>query len=174
MSKSTLPLYPLDLVLIKGLKSKDKDVRRTSIDRFFNKDLDRLINRLKYDIFKGKMEYDDIVSDLYLYLADGGWKVLDTYGGDSRLATWVSCEVWRESAGMLNETEIKADVYKVLSIMPDVQYAEVLRLNLVEKYDPESTAALMGITVADFYKIKTCAIRQFISVYGENMKYDLN
>jgi hypothetical protein len=120
------------------------------------------------------MEYDDIVSDIYLYLADGGWKVLDTYGGDSRLATWVSCEVWRESAGMLNETEIKADVYKVLSIMPDVQYAEVLRLNLVEKYDPESTAALMGITVADFYKIKTCAIRQFISVYGENMKYDLN
>ena len=75
MSKSTLPLYPLDLVLIKGLKSKDKDVRRTSIDRFFNKDLDRLINRLKYDLFKGKMEYDDIVSDIYLYLADGGWKV---------------------------------------------------------------------------------------------------
>lgn len=167
MNDPVLPAYPLDLVLIKGLKSKDKDVRRTSIDRFFNNDLSRLINRLRYDLFKGNMGYDDIVSNLYLYLSAGGWKVFDSYMGYSSLVTWVSCEVWRRSSDMLNKTEIKADVHDVLSLMPDVQCAEALRRDLVDGYDPEKAAALMGITVADFYIIKTRAIRQFISIYGK-------
>lgn len=95
MFTSALPSYPLDLVLVKGFKSRDPDIYRTSVDRFFYKDLCGLIDSIRLDLFQGTVAYDEIVCELYLYLSEDGWKALDAYTGESRLTAWVGCLAWQ-------------------------------------------------------------------------------
>jgi RNA polymerase sigma factor (sigma-70 family) len=190
MTTADFSTYPLDSVLVKGLKSREPDIQRTAVERFFYNDLRGLINSIRWDLFKGTVEYDDIVSELYLFLSASQWKALNSYRGESRLTTWVSRVAWRHfirmhvrkereitvddiwtpacgCADTVTDDDIRMDVETVLSNMSNPRYVQALRLNIVEGYDAENAAALMETSVDNFYNIKSRALRQFISMYGE-------
>lgn len=188
MTTSKVTLDSIDRILVKGLKSGDAQVRQTCVMRLFYKDCRNLINTIRYDLFKGNVEYDDIVNELYLHISADNWRVLDSYRGEAKLVTWLSCVAWRyfirvhkqnekepvadnniyrmhRTENTILDTEIRMDVEAVLDVMPNRRYAEVISKHIVEGMGVEEVASLLRITVPNFYNLKSRAIRQFLTIY---------
>ena len=190
MTTTKATLNSMDQILVKGLKSNDPKVQQTCVLRLFYKECRCLINAIRFDLFKGNVEYDDIVNELYLLLSAYDWRALDSFRGDAKLTTWLSCVVWRyfikvyvrkerESAvddmsfmktavsDTISDTEIMMDVESVLRVMPNRRYAEAISLHIVEGMGAEETAVMLGTSVENFYNLKLRALRQFISLYKQ-------
>ncbi len=190
MTTTKVTLDSMDHLLVKGLKSEDAMVQQTCVLRLFYKECRSLINTIRYDLFKGSVEYDDIVNELYLLLSANNWRALDSYRGEAKLATWLSCVAWRyfvkvyvrnerehavddisvrklAVADTALDTEIRIDVETVLNAMPNTRYAEVISLHIVQGMGAEETAAILGTSVPNFYNLKSRAIRQFLTIYRQ-------
>ncbi|MBQ9721938.1 MAG: sigma-70 family RNA polymerase sigma factor [Bacteroidales bacterium] len=190
MTSANPIIYSIDMLLAKGLQSDNPEVQRTCVERIFYKDLAGLISVIRRDLFKNTIDYDDIVGELYLHLSKNHWRVLNSYRGEAKFSTWVSRVAWRyftkvylntericldENYACYNDLEwdvikrdeIRMDISKVLSLMPNRKYAEVLRLNVIEGYDFETISGIMGTNVPNVYNIKSRALRQFLSIYED-------
>ena len=181
----------IDAEIIVGLKSSDSAIRDFYVNRLFYKELKPLLCTIQYSLFKGTVDYDELVNDLYIHLSRNNWSALDSYRGDNqaRLSSWISRVAWHyfmnsyrrlsrvlpDEDGVLesmkpfavvSDDDIKMDIEEVLKLMPNRRYAEVLRLNLYYGYPAEDIAVLMNTTVSNVYNIKHRAVMQFISIYG--------
>lgn len=72
-----------------------------------------------------------------------------------------------KSAEILSDVDIRMDIEKVMKMMPNRRYAEVLKLNLYYGYSAEDIAVILDTTVSNVYNIKHRAVMQFISIYGQ-------
>lgn len=181
----------IDAEIIVGLKSSDSAIRDFYVNRLFYKELKPLLCTIQYSLFKGTVDYDELVNDLYIHLSRNNWSALDSYRGDNqaRLSSWVSRVAWHyfmnsyrrlsrvlpDEDGVLesmkpyavvSDDDIRMDIEDVLKLMPNRRYAEVLKLNLYYGYPAEDIAVLMNTTVSNVYNIKHRAVMQFISIYG--------
>ena len=181
----------IDAEIIVGLKSSDSAIRDFYVNRLFYKELKPLLCTIQYSLFKGTVDYDELVNDLYIHLSRNNWSALDSYRGDNqaRLSSWISRVAWHyfmnsyrrlsrvlpDEDGVLesmkpfavvSDDDIKMDIEEVLKLMPNRRYAEVLKLNLYYGYPAEDIAVLMNTTVSNVYNIKHRAVMQFISIYG--------
>lgn len=181
----------IDAEIIVGLKSYDSAIRDFYVNRLFYKELKPLLCTIQYSLFKGTVDYDELVNDLYIHLSRNNWSALDSYRGDNqaRLSSWVSRVAWHyfmnsyrrlsrvlpDEDGVLesmkpyavvSDDDIRMDIEEVLKLMPNRRYAEVLKLNLYYGYPAEDIAVLMNTTVSNVYNIKHRAVMQFISIYG--------
>ena len=181
----------IDAEIIVGLKSSDSAIRSFYANRLFYKELKPLLSTIQYTLFKGTVDYDELVNDLYIHLSRNNWSALDSYRGDNqaRLSSWVSRVAWHyfmnsyrrlsrvlpDEDGVLesmkpyavvSDDDIRMDIEEVLKLMPNRRYAEVLKLNLYYGYPAEDIAVLMNTTVSNVYNIKHRAVMQFISIYG--------
>lgn len=181
----------IDAEIIVGLKSSDSAIRSFYANRLFYKELKPLLCTIQYSLFKGTVDYDELVNDLYIHLSRNNWSALDSYRGDNqaRLSSWVSKVAWHyfmnsyrrlsrvlpDEDGVLesmkpyavvSDDDIRMDIEEVLKLMPNRRYAEVLKLNLYYGYPAEDIAVLMNTTVSNVYNIKHRAVMQFISIYG--------
>lgn len=181
----------IDAEIIVGLKSYDSAIRDFYVNRLFYKELKPLLCTIQYSLFKGTVDYDELVNDLYIHLSRNNWSALDSYRGDNqaRLSSWISRVAWHyfmnsyrrlsrvlpDEDGVLesmkpfavvSDDDIKMDIEEVLKLMPNRRYAEVLKLNLYYGYPAEDIAVLMNTTVSNVYNIKHRAVMQFISIYG--------
>ena len=180
----------LDQVIVKGLKSEDSTIKATFTKRLFYKDIAGLINTIRWSLFRNTVEYDELVSELYLHLSKNGWQILNSYRGEAKLSTWLSCVAWRyffklykrnqrmqptdvvqsfvnKTIESISDDDIRMDVESVLSRMPNKTYVKALRLNVIQGYSAEDSARLMDTTISNFYNIKSRAIKTFLSIYGE-------
>ena len=181
----------IDAEIIVGLKSSDSAIRDFYVNRLFYKELKPLLYTIQYSLFKGTVDYDELVNDLYIHLSINNWSALDSYRGDNqaRLSSWVSRVAWHyfmnsyrrlsrvlpDEDGVLesmkpyavvSDDDIRMDIEEVLKLMPNRRYVEVLKLNLYYGYPAEDIAVLMNTTVSNVYNIKHRAVMQFISIYG--------
>ena len=181
----------IDAEIIVGLKSSDSAIRDFYVNRLFYKELKPLLYTIQYSLFKGTVDYDELVNDLYIHLSRNNWSALDSYRGDNqaRLSSWISRVAWHyfmnsyrrlsrvlpDEDGVLesmkpyavvSDDDIRMDIEEVLKLMPNRRYAEVLKLNLYYGYPAEDIAVLMNTTVSNVYNIKHRAVMQFISIYG--------
>lgn len=186
---------PIDELIIRGLKSTDPDVYGTCVQRFFYKEMQGVLNHIRISIFKGTAEYDELVNELYLLLSKDRWSVLDSFMGygNARLSTWAGQIAWhhfmrqylrhgrvelqdqvhtleRDGIEVVSSDEIRMDVAKVISLMPNRRYADVLSLNLIDGYKPEEIAEMFETTVSNIYNIKHRAIRMFLEIYREKRR----
>lgn len=184
-------VHHIDAEIIVGLKSSDSAIRDFYVNRLFYKELKPLLCTIQYSLFKGTVDYDELVNDLYIHLSRNNWSALDSYRGDNqaRLSSWVSRVAWHyfmnsyrrlsrvlpDEDGVLesmkpyavvSDDDIRMDIEEVLKLMPNRRYAEVLKLNLYYGYPAEDIAVLMNTTVSNVYNIKHRAVMQFISIYG--------
>ena len=129
---------------------------------------------------------------MYIHLSRNNWEALDSYRGDNkaRLSTWLSRVAWRffmnsyrkysrmtsdegsaldcvKFAEILSDVDIRMDIEKVMKMMPNRRYAEVLKLNLYYGYSAEDIAVILDTTVSNVYNIKHRAVMQFISIHGQ-------
>ncbi|MGN0223084.1 MAG: sigma-70 family RNA polymerase sigma factor [Muribaculaceae bacterium] len=181
-------LNEMDARFIAGLKSGDSAVCR----EFFYNEIVGVLQKVRIQVFRGLVDFDEMVSELYLYLSRNGWSKLDGFDGQNgcRLRSWMIPVAWRffvdaydrlmhvvaddadaekmAYADVSDDLRIQVaiDVNAVLERMPNERYAEVLRLLLVDGYDAQDVAAMMGVKVENVYNLKHRAIRQFIEMYG--------
>ncbi|MBQ9184627.1 MAG: sigma-70 family RNA polymerase sigma factor [Bacteroidales bacterium] len=179
-----------DLTLIRGLRSTDIAVHERCVRRVFYEDLETLLRSIQCSLFKGSIEYDDLVNELYLFLSRNNWKILDSFQGrgGARLSTWLSHVVWRyfmhaykrESRMIYQEDhskmdkqvyaisadEMRIDIEKTLSQMENKRYVLVIRLLIIEGHKAEDVAAMMNTTIQNIYNLKHRAIGQFLKIYN--------
>ncbi len=180
----------IDELIIKGLKSMNPDVHGTCVQRFLYEEMLGVLNRIRISIFKGTVEYDELVNELYVLLSRNGWSVLDSFKGygNARLSTWAGRIAWhhfmrqylrrdrmefrdqvhtleREGIEVISSDEIRIDVSRIISLMPNRRYADILSLNLIDGCNPEEIAEKFGTKVSNIYNIKHRAIRMFLEIY---------
>ena len=176
---------------IHGLKNLDNRVTH----QFFYKECYFLLNEIKYSLYNGKVGYDELVNELYLELNAGNWKRLDSFLGinDCHLKTWLSVVSWhffvkkkmvlmekdseeelinscRNTYNTELNLEVDIDVKRVMSLMKNKRYADILRLMIIEGYTPEEVARKWNKTVDNIYNIKHRAIKEFLSIYNGNIR----
>ena len=140
---------------------------------------------------EGRIDYDELVNELYIYLSKDKWHKLDLFAGINgcSLCSWVTRISWRyflkqrmQLLGNIcveditevqigNTTdnlsyEIALDVKTTFDNMPNKRYVQILQWMLVEGYDADEVATKLNTTAANVYNIKHRAIVQFVEVYN--------
>lgn len=153
---------------------------------FFYGELRGMLETIRYKVFNGRVEYDEMVSELYLFLAQDDWRRIRTF--DARngcsLRTWLSTVAWRfflghrkrfsslpgecpeecpcyPSKGVVD----RVDVRMVLEAMPNHRYAEAVNLLVLRGYEVKEVAELWHTNVSNVYNIRHRAINQFRECY---------
>lgn len=158
---------------------------------FFYGELKGSLETIRRRVFNGKVEYDEMVSELYLFLAEDGWRRLRTF--DARngcsLKTWISKVAWRfflgkkdalamgtgdsrnESAACPYTVETgRIDVRMAIDAMPNKRYAEAVNLLVLYGCDPKEVALMWHTKVSNVYNIRHRAVRQFRECYVSSAK----
>lgn len=177
-----------DVIFIEALRNGNNEVSR----QFFYKEIGGILHKIRMEVFRGNVDFDELVSELYLYLSRDNWTKLDGFDGKNgcRLRTWMIPVAWRyfmsirerllrtekidDNSGVIRDSvrddlriQIAIDVNAVLSRMPNVRYAEIIRLLLIEGYASQDVADMLDLRVENIYNLKHRAINQFIEMYGQ-------
>lgn len=185
--KSTSKVYS-DNDYIEGLKCNDAD----TIQSFFYSLCSFTLNDIRWTLMQGRIDYDELVNELYIYMSDNNWHKLDTFEGKNNctLKSWMVRLTWRfflqqrprllfegcppeyergdskeQSEDSLN-LEIAMDVESTFKRMANKRYVQVLKLMLIDGYDADEVAKLLGTPVSNIYNIKHRAIVQFVETYN--------
>lgn len=177
-----------DAIFIEALKIGNNTINR----QFFYQEICGILHKIRMELFHGEVDFDELVSELYLYLSRDNWAKLEGFDGKNgcRLRTWMIPVAWRyfvsirERLSHTDNTEdctgsirgygnddlriqIAIDVNAVLSKMPNQRYAEIIKLLLIEGYTAQDVAEMLDIRVENIYNLKHRAITQFIKLYGQ-------
>lgn len=168
-----------DQEIIQGLIARDNRVTET----FFFVRCRPLFLSIMQRVFDYEVDYDELVSELYVFLmADDALK-LRTFEYRSSVFQWLKVLAIRffikkrhrliddssqETLYERNHTTVDADknmtaaadVERLFDHMPNKRYVEVIRRLVLEDCEPEQLAAEMGITTANLYNIKRRAMAQ--------------
>ena len=187
-AKNLKQLNETDAIFIETLRKGNNEVIR----QFFYKEIGGILHKIKMEVFRGNVDFDELVSELYLYLSRDNWTKLEGFDGKNgcRLRTWMIPVAWRyfmsirerllrtenidENSGVIRDSvrddlriQIAIDVNAVLSRMPNQRYAEIIRLLLIEGYASQDVADMLDMRVENIYNLKHRAINQFIELYGQ-------
>lgn len=187
-AKNPKQLNETDAIFIKALKMGNNEVSR----QFFYKEIGGILHKIRMEVFRGNVDFDELVSELYIYLSRDNWTKFDGFDGKNgcRLRTWIIPVAWRyfmsirerllktekidDNSGVIKDSvrddlriQIAIDVNAVLSRMPNQRYAEIIRLLLIEGYASQDVADMLDMKVENIYNLKHRAINQFIELYGQ-------
>lgn len=177
-----------DLQYIAGLKEGDPEV----IEAFFYSLCAYTLNDIRWSVMMGRVDYDDLVDELYLHLSASNWHKLDTFEGRNNCSfkSWVVKLTWRfflqERTRLIHDTssvdydnlgasaaiddslshEISMDVESTFKRMSNKKYVQVLRWMLIDGYDSEEVAAYLSTSANNVYNIKHRAIVQFVDTFN--------
>lgn len=153
---------------------------------FFYEELRGMLETIRRRVFNGRVEYDEMVSELYLFLAQDDWRRVRTFDAlnGCSLKTWLSTVVWRffighrrwfstlpgdnpEECQSCSSKEIsdRVDVRMTLATMPNHRYAEAMNLLVLHGYEAKEVAELWHTNVSNVYNIRHRAIDQFRECY---------
>lgn len=174
-----------DAEYIIGLKSGDNNITTSFFYGFSN----YMLNDIRFSLMHNRVDYEDLVNELYIYLSKDNWHKLDTFAGlnGCSLYSWLNRVAWRfflkrrdyllgkvaedvadlelsETVDCL-DTEIAIDVEATLRRMNNHRYVQILRWMLIEGLNAEKVAAVLRTSVANVYNIKHRAIVQFIETF---------
>lgn len=186
-AKNPKQLNETDAFFIKALKMGNNEISR----QFFYKEIVGILHKIRMEVFRGNVDFDELVSELYIYLSRDNWTKFDGFDGKNgcRLRTWMIPVAWRyfmsirerllktekidDNSGVIKDSirddlriQIAIDVNAVLSRMPNQRYAEIIRLLLIEGYASQDVADMLDMKVENIYNLKHRAINQFIELYG--------
>ncbi len=176
-----------DVVYIEALKTGDSKI----CHQFFYHEIGGILHKIRIEIFSGLIEFDEMVSELYLFLSRSDWSKLNGFDGRNgcRLRTWMIPVAWRffisarerlvcnngDAHKAVSDVDafqddlhiqIAIDVNAVLARMPNRRYANIIRQLLVEGYSAQDLAEMFDMRVENIYNLKHRAIAQFIAYYG--------
>lgn len=157
--------------------------------QFFFKDCRPLFISIIRRVFGNQIvDYDEIISELYVLLMENDARKLRTFKNESTLFQWLKTiavrhclELKRRGKVIDNESQeplvnsgknlsyvessqAKMDVESLLRQMNNQRYALVIHLLMIEEKSPEEVAKQLSITVANLYNIKRRAMKALVEV----------
>jgi len=179
-----------DKQLVNGILNNDRPL----IEYFFQKKCSKLFAYILLNVFDGNIDKHELVSELYLYLANNDWAVIRKFQYRSSLLTYISVVAVRffqkkrtaliysmsteelyekEKHGYSTETEIaqKMDIRAALQKMPNARYRRVIEMLDLQDMQPEQLAEEMNVTVDNLYNIHRRALVQLRLVMDKKEDY---
>ena len=175
----------MDQEIITSLIAHDPKVTA----QFFFKDCRPLFISIIRRVFGNQIvDYDEIISELYVLLMENDARKLRTFKHESTLFQWLKTiavrhclELKRRGKVIDNESQeplvnsgnnlsyvessqAKMDVESLLRQMNNHRYALVIHLLMIEEKSPEEVAKQLSITVANLYNIKRRAMKALVEV----------
>lgn len=180
-----------DWEIIQGLIDRDNRIT----DQFFYVKCRPLLTAIMRLVFNHPVEYNEMVSELYDYIMEDDCIKLRQFQYRSTIYQWMKIVATRffirkrdslmentskeppyerhDDDMMVDTAQIvaqKIDVARMLAIMENQRYADVLRHLILQDEEPEKYAESIGVTVDNLYNIKRRAIaaisRIAIKYYG--------
>lgn len=187
-AKNPKQLNSQDAIYIEALRNGNN----TTCLQFFYNEIGGILHKIRMEVFRGNVDLDEMVNELYLYLSRDNWSRFDGFDGKNgcRLRTWMIPVAWRyfmsirerllhsenteDNPGAIRDyanddlcIQIAIDVNAVLSKMPNQRYSEIIRLLLIEGFSAHDVADMLDVKVENVYNLKHRAIVQFIELYGK-------
>lgn len=156
--------------------------------QFFFKDCRPLFISIIRRVFGNQIvDYDEIISELYVLLMENDARKLRTFKNESTLFQFQTIavrhclELKRRGKVIDNESQeplvnsgnnlsyvessqAKMDVESLLRQMNNQRYVLVIHLLMIEEKSPEEVAKQLSITVANLYNIKCRAMKALVEV----------
>ena len=164
--------------------------------QFFFKDCRPLFLSVIRRVFGTQMvDYDEIISEIYILLMENDAKKLRTFKFESTLYQWLKTIAIRhclllkskksviddESQEPLNNSyrehslvessQARMDMETLLRQMKNQRYALVIRLLMIDGRTPEEVARQLCVTVGNLYNIKRRAIQALTEVAFKDKKH---
>lgn len=168
-----------DSEIIQGLIDRDNHITR----QFFYVKCRPLLTAIMRLVFNHPVEYDEMVSELYGYLMEDDCTKLRRFQYRSTIYQWIKVVatrffIRRRDSLIENESKTppyqrhdddvtadtartvaqKIDVARLLALMENQRYADVIRHLILQDEEPEKYAERIGVTVDNLYNIKRRAI----------------
>jgi DNA-directed RNA polymerase specialized sigma24 family protein len=180
-----------DQEIIKGLIGHDEYVTK---DFFFVK-CKPLFFSIMNIVFDYKVEYDEMVNELYLYLMENDAIKLRNFEYRSSLYQWLKILAIRffikkrtrmidnvsgeppydrqdHIAALESDVAVEYDMERLFEAMPTKRYVYVIRRLILEDCEPEELAREMNITTANLYNIKRRSMAQLTRIaLNDTRKY---
>lgn len=175
----------MDQEIVSSLIAHDPKVTA----QFFFKDCRSLFISIIRRVFGNQIvDYDEIISELYVLLMENDARKLRTFKYESTLFQWLKTiavrhclELKRRGKVIDNESQeplvnsgknlsyvessqAKMDVESLLRQMNNQRYVLVIHLLMIEEKSPEEVAKQLSITVANLYNIKRRAMKALVEV----------
>lgn len=164
------------------------------IEYFFRKKCSKLFAYILLNVFDGNIDKRELVSELYLFIANNDWAVIRKFQYRSSLMTYVSVVAVRYfqkkrlslidsmSTEELNDKmkqtynsgltiEQRMDIHSALQKMPNARYRQVIEFLDLHDVQPEKLAKEMNVTVDNLYNIHRRAIVQLRLIMGRKEEY---
>ena len=183
-----------DKQIIEALIARDERVTRQF---FFESCRPLFLSIIRY-VFSYEVDYDEFVSEFYLYLMEDDAYRLKQFQGRSTIYQWMKIIAIRyfvakrdsliemESKDSLLESVVqtetvdtekpmtaKMDVERLFSLMPNSRYVYVIRRLVLQDAEPKIVARELGTNVDNLYNIKKRAIAALTEIaLKEAEKYE--
>ena len=167
-----------DKEIVDGILRHDPEI----IEYFFIKKCSKLFVYLVNSIFNGRVEKEELINELFLYIANSDWKKLREFNYQSSLLTWVtvvatrffikkrelliendSSETLIRESLAISEIFISVDTINLkmaIDIMPNERYRRVIQMLDLQDLPYEEVATMLDVSVANLYNIHRRAIAQ--------------
>ena len=181
-----------DQEIISSLIARDPKVT----SQFFFKDCRPLFISVIRRVFdKQIVNYDEIISELYILLMENDAKKLRSFKFESTLYQWLKtiairhCLLQKSKAKVIDDesqeplnnshrelssaesAQARMDMETLLRQMKNQRYALVIRLLMIEDRTPEEVSRQLCVTVDNLYNIKRRAIQALTEVALKDKKH---
>ena len=178
-----------DEQIVNGILKNDEPL----ITYFFQKKCAGLIKFVFFNVFDGRINLNELVNELFLYMANNDWQVFRNFQYRSSLMTYISVVAVRffqknravlmDSSHTITLIPIKWDHYDGLSVekrmdieaalkkMPNARYRKVIEMLDLQDVRPELLAEEMNVTVDNLYNIHRRALIQLRLIMGRKEDY---
>lgn len=180
-----------DQEIIQGLIDRDNRIT----NQFLYIKCRPLLTAIMRQVFGRYFEYNDKVSNLYAYLMADDSAKLRKFEYRSTVYQWLKVVairffinermmeiekpmeippyVRRDNDEFIYEDtdSVKADVERMLSLMANERYADVIRNLVLKDMEPAKYAASIGVTVDNLYNIKKRAMNAFAKIATKYYTY---
>lgn len=179
-----------DRRLVDGLLNNDIKL----IEYFFNKKCSGLFGYILVNVFEGNVDKQDLLQELFWYLAKNDWYKVRQFDFRSKLMTWVTVvavrffqkkreeliekstpltlndKMWQEQICAISIDQ-RVDLHNALAKMPNARYRMVIEVLDLQEVRPEILAKEMNVTVENLYNIHRRAFAQLRFVMGRKEDY---
>lgn len=179
-----------DEQFVNGILNNDRPL----IEYFFQEKCSKLIAYILLNVFDGNIDKRELVSELYLFMANNDWAVFRKFQYRSSLMTYVSVvavrffqkkrialidsmpseelnEKLRHDFNMGLTIEQKMDIQMAIHKMPNARYRKVIEVLDLQDAKPEKVAKEMNVTVDNLYNIHRRALVQLRFIMGRKEEY---
>ena len=183
-----------DIQIIERLIARDEQVTQ----QFFFEDCRLLLMSIVHNVFHDQVDYDDMISELYLYLMEDDARRLRQFEGRSSIYQWIKTVAIRyflekrdemiekdseehllEQVADAEVVEVeprwsaKMDMESLFALMPNQRYVHVIRRLVLDDAEPQTVADEMGITIDNLYNLKKRAIAALTAIaLHERKRYE--